>query len=105
MAIQEDNATFYGAFSDITMTPTSAFASTDQAAIEWAFAGTYTGQLPELLPWAGQPVALMGVDILQFTDAAITQNVSYFDGYGLLVQVGALPAPGAEESQEGTPTV
>lgn len=104
-AIQEDNVTFYSAFSEITMTPTSAFGSGDHAAVEWSFAGTYSGQLPGLPAGAGQPVGLVGVDILQFTDDAITHNVSYFDAYGLLVQLGALPAPGGEASPEATPAM
>jgi steroid delta-isomerase-like uncharacterized protein len=93
-AIRADEASFLAGFQDVTIRVTDAFAADDQGAVEWTFAGTYSGQLPGMPAGQGQVVRFRGASLLQFTADGITQHRQYFDAYTILVQLGALPAPG-----------
>jgi steroid delta-isomerase-like uncharacterized protein len=87
--------TFYAAFPDATMHYTNAFAAEAWAGAEWTFSGTYTGQLPDLPPGAGQPLTIRGVDIVAFAGDRVRGGRVYYDLYGFLVQLGVLPPPAA----------
>ena len=63
--------------------------------------GTYTGQFPGLPPGAGQVIRFEGASILELDGDRIRADREYWDSYGLLVAVGALPAPGAEATPAG----
>jgi steroid delta-isomerase-like uncharacterized protein len=101
-AIREDEATFLAAFTDVTIEVTNAFVSGDWGAVEWSFAGTYAGALPGMPAGVGQTVAFRGSSILQTGSEGIVRHTQYFDAYAILVQLGALPAPGSE-GEGGTP--
>jgi steroid delta-isomerase-like uncharacterized protein len=102
-AIRESEGAFLAAFTDVAIEVSNPFASGDMAALEWAFSGTYSGEIPGMPPGAGQPVAFRGASILQFTDAGIARHTQYFDALSILVQLGAMPMPGAEEAAAATP--
>ena len=74
---------------------TDAFVAGDWAAAEWVFTGTYSGQFPGLPPGMGQSVTIRGTSILQLEGGKIREERAYWDAYGLLVAVGAVPAPQA----------
>jgi steroid delta-isomerase-like uncharacterized protein len=86
----------FAAFPDVALELTSAFESGDWAAAEWVYGGTNTGELPGLPPGTGQPFSVRGTAIFELQDGQIRRSASYFDFYTLLVQLGVLPAPGAE---------
>jgi steroid delta-isomerase-like uncharacterized protein len=98
-AIREDEATFLAEFSDVTLQIPNAFACDDWAAIEFAFRGTYTGQLSGMPPGAGQTVSFRGASILHIGSEGIERHTQYFDAYSILVQLGALPAPDGAERE------
>jgi predicted ester cyclase len=102
-AIRDDESVFLAAFTDVLIKVSNAFASGNQAAAEWSFAGTYTGAIPGVPPGAGQTVAFRGSSILLFGPKGIIRHTQYFDVYSILVQFGALPAPDAGAGQP-TPT-
>lgn len=82
------------AFADGTARVPTAFAAGDQAVAEWVIEAHYTGELPGYPPGSGQPVTLRGVSLLSLADGAIARESLYVDVYGLLVQLGMVPAPG-----------
>ena len=56
--------------------------------IEATHAGTFQG-----LPATGKKIAMPGMTILRFAEAKCVERWSQADSLGLLVQLGALPAP------------
>src|SRR5215208_1673020 len=83
------------AFPDVVLELESAFVADDQAAAEFVYAGTYEGSLPGLPAGSGQPFSVRGAAIFELQDGKILHSASYFDFYGLLIQLGVLPAPGS----------
>jgi len=88
----------FAAFPDVKLELRSAFATGDWAAAEWVYAGSYEGTLPGLPAGAGQPFSVRGAAIFELQNDKIQRSASYFDFYSLLVQLGVLPAPGAEST-------
>jgi steroid delta-isomerase-like uncharacterized protein len=82
------------AFPDVMLELESAFAAGDRAAAEFIYAGTYQGSLPGLPAGSGQPFSVRGAAMFELQDGKILHSASYFDFYGLLIQLGVLPAPG-----------
>jgi steroid delta-isomerase-like uncharacterized protein len=83
------------AFPDVMLELESAFVAGDRAAAEFVYAGTYEGSLPGLPAGSGQPFSIRGAAIFDLQDGKILRSASYFDFYGLLIQLGVLPAPGS----------
>jgi steroid delta-isomerase-like uncharacterized protein len=85
---------FFTAFTDGRASVETAFAAGEQGAAMWTFNGRYTGQLPGFPPGADQPISFRGASILVLREGAIVRETQFFDVYGLLIQLGAAPAPG-----------
>src|SRR3954469_23009266 len=90
----------YTAVPDFTVDVTNGFVSGDQAVVEWVISGTYSSDFPGLPPAAGQHFTIRGASVFDLTNGKIRRYTEYWDAYGFLVQLGALPAPGAAP---GTP--
>ncbi|MDQ3693943.1 MAG: ester cyclase [Chloroflexota bacterium] len=88
-------ASHFAVFPDVALALSSAFVAGDWAAAEWTHGGTYTGSLPGLPPGAGQPFSIRGTAVFELEGDRIRRGASDFDFYGLLIQFGLLPAPGA----------
>ncbi|MDP9366878.1 MAG: ester cyclase [Chloroflexota bacterium] len=84
---------FFGNYTDAKITWGSVFATEEGATAEAVFEGRFTGQLPGLPPGEGQPVTVRSAHVYEFDGERIKGQTLYFDAYGLLVQLGALPAP------------
>lgn len=95
-AIREDEAAFLAAFTDVVIQVGNSFASGEWAALEWSFSGTYAGAIPGMPAGVGQTVAFRGSSILLAAAEGIERHTQYFDALSILVQLGAIPAPGAE---------
>jgi steroid delta-isomerase-like uncharacterized protein len=93
---------FFAAFSDARADVETAFATEDQAAATWSFTGRYTNQLPGFPPPAGQAVMFRGASILELREGMIERETQYWDVYGILAQLGAVPD--AASAAPGTPT-
>ena len=85
----------YTAVPDFTVDVTNGFVAGDQAVVEWddlrhlqrRFPGPATRRRPALLA--------PGASVFELTDGKIRRYTEYWDAYAFLVQLGALPAPGA----------
>jgi steroid delta-isomerase-like uncharacterized protein len=95
-SIREDEAAFLAGFTEVVIQVGNAFASGDWAALEWSFTGVYSGAIPGMPAGAGQTVTFRGSSILLAGSDGIQRHTQYFDALGILVQLGAMPAPGAE---------
>jgi steroid delta-isomerase-like uncharacterized protein len=90
----------FTAVPDFTVDVNNGFVAGDQAVVEWVISGTYSADFPGLPPAAGQHFSLRGASVFELTDGKIRRYTEYWDAYAFLVQLGALPAPGAAS---GTP--
>lgn len=93
----------FAALPDHTYELLSAFVAGDRAAAEFRWTATYTGTYPGLPPGTGQALSLRGAVFIELMDGRISREAHYYDAYALLVQLGLLPAPGAEDAPEATP--
>jgi steroid delta-isomerase-like uncharacterized protein len=84
---------FFAAFADASAKVEVAFAVGEHGAATWTFTGNYTGQLPGFPPGTGQPITFRGASMLDLRDGMILRETQFFDVYGLLVQLGIVPAP------------
>ncbi len=91
----------FAATPDIAYEVTDAVVTDDRAVLEWVVTGTLTADFPGLPPAAGQPFSFRGASVFELADGQIRRYTEYWDAYAFLVQLGALPAPGAAPS---TPT-
>lgn len=57
----------------------------------WTASGTHTGELAGIPP-SGRRVQFSGVSVYRFSDGTIVESWYVYDLFGLLQQVGALPA-------------
>src|SRR5215212_6994834 len=85
----------FTAVPDITFDVTSGFVSDNRAVAEWTVSGTYSSDFPGLPPAAGQRFSFRGASVFELADGKITRYTEYWNAYIFLVQLGALPAPGA----------
>ncbi len=89
---------FFGNYTDAKITWRSAYATEEGATAEAVFEGRFTGQILGLPPGEGQAVTVRSAHVYKFDGELIQGQTLYFDAYGLLVQLGALPAPDAAPS-------
>lgn len=75
----------------------------DAGAVDWTFTGHYTNQLPGFPPPAGQALAFRAATLFTLSDSRVVRTTEFYDFYGLLIQVGALPAPEGQGPAEATP--
>jgi steroid delta-isomerase-like uncharacterized protein len=88
-------AVFRSAFPDLRVTTEDIIAEGDKVVLRWTARGTHRGELPGL-PATGQEATLKGIDILRLAEGRIVERWAEYDNLGLLQQLGAVPAPGAE---------
>ena len=82
-------------FTDPSGAITNVIVGGDGAAVEWVFTGTYTGAYPGFPPGSGEEVVIRGTMIAELADGQIQRARQYYDVFGILLQLGAVPAPGA----------
>ncbi len=85
------------AFPDARFTPGAAAAQGDTVAGEFTFTGTHLGEYHGLPP-TGRPVRVEGVDLFRIADRRIARVRVHMDVFGLMLQLGAVPPPGALEA-------
>ena len=92
-AIRANIAALIGAIPDAALAVNQAFSTGDAGAIDWTFTGHYTNQLPGFPPPARQALAFRAATLFTLSGGLVARTTEFYDFYGLLVQVGALPAP------------
>ena len=66
-------------------------ADDGKVAIEADFAGTHTGEFAGIPP-TGRPLELRGINMFKVKDGRIVAQWAELDIFGLLQQIGAIPA-------------
>ena len=84
--------TILGAFSPLQFRLEDVVAEEDRVAVRWHQAGTHTGLFMGIPP-SGRQFTLTGIDIHQLRDGQMAEHWHEVDLYGLLQQLGAIPAP------------
>ncbi|MCD6029296.1 MAG: hypothetical protein K0S78_1470 [Thermomicrobiales bacterium] len=93
----------FTAAPDIAYEVTDIVVTDDRAVLEWVVTGTYTSDFPGLPPAAGQPFTFRGASVFELAGGKVLRYTEYWDAYTFLVQLGALPAPGAAPPSTPTP--
>ena len=86
-------AEFHDAFPDFVDTVDRQLAEGDLVMTQFTSVGTHRGALFGVAP-TGRRVEWMGIEVARIEDGKIVENWVSWDMYGLMQQLGALPAPG-----------
>jgi predicted ester cyclase len=82
----------FAAFGSPQLAFDEILESGDSVTIRFTMTGTHVGELMRVPP-TGRPIALRGITILRFEGHTVIERWSSADMLGLLVQLGAVPAP------------
>ncbi|MGH9166001.1 MAG: ester cyclase [Acidimicrobiales bacterium] len=83
---------FLDAFGDSRFPIDAVVAEADVVAVQHRLVGTHTGEFRGVAP-SGQPVSVPAIAVFRVTDGQVTQVSLHADLLGLLMQIGAIPAP------------
>ena len=84
-------AMYFNAFSEFRVQNADVIAEGDKAVLRWTARGRHTGPLMGMAA-TGKEVNLRGIDIIRVEGGRIVERWGEFDVFGLLQQLGALPA-------------
>jgi steroid delta-isomerase-like uncharacterized protein len=85
-------ATVGAAFSGARVAVDELIGEDDRIGARYTFQGTHTGEFMGV-PATGRAVAVPGQTVMHFVDGRCTERWQSLDALGLLVQIGAMPAP------------
>jgi steroid delta-isomerase-like uncharacterized protein len=83
-----------GAFSPLQFRLEDLVAEGDRVVVRWCQTGTHTGPFMGIPP-SGRQFTITGIDIHELRDGRMAEHWHVVDLYGLLQQLGAIPAPNA----------
>jgi len=86
-------AGFLSAFPDSRFPTDAILAEGDQVAVRHSFRGTHNGTFQGIPP-TGKPVVVPTIVIFRVADGRIAETWVNADVLGLMMQIGAIPAPG-----------
>ncbi len=89
---KENVSTYRAAYSDARITVDDQIAEGDKVASRWTARGTQTGEVAGIAP-TGKQVTVSGLTISRFEDGMVVEEWTTWDTLGMLVQLGAIPAP------------
>ena len=102
--IRRSLVAFFAAFENASIEHPDILAGPSQLAADtWKFSGNYVGTLPGFPSGDGQLLTIQGFTLIDIANDEIQRTVDYYDAYGLLVQLDALPAL-TPATPEATPT-
>jgi steroid delta-isomerase-like uncharacterized protein len=92
-------AAFLAAFDHLVFSVDDLLAEGDKVVLRWSAAGRHTGDyagIPptRVIPATGRAVSFSATDIYRVVDGRITEEWNTFDGYHVLLQMGALAVTG-----------
>ena len=82
------------AFPDVHITINDQIADGDKVVTRWTATGTHKGQLMGIAA-TNKHATVTGVDIARFHDGKVVEAWASYDMYGLLQQLGVVPAMAA----------
>jgi predicted ester cyclase len=91
-AVKELVAGYRAAFPDIHMTVEDQVAAGDEVTTRWKAIGTNDGDFWGMEP-TGRQATVTGITIDRFDGEKIVESWTNWDTFGLMVQLGAIPAP------------
>ena len=86
-------AMYRGAFPDVGLHIEDQIAEGDMVVTRFTAHGTHQGELMGIPP-TNKPITVTGIGISRIVEGRIRENWNNFDQYGMLVQLGVIPAPG-----------
>jgi steroid delta-isomerase-like uncharacterized protein len=81
-------------FSDARVTVDDQIAEGDRVATRWTGRGTHDGEIIGVAP-TGKEVTVSGLTISRVENGLVVEEQTEWDALGMLVQLGAVPAPTA----------
>lgn len=91
-AVRANFQTYLDAFTGAKITVDDQIAEGDRVATRWTGRGTHTGELNGIAP-TGKEVTVSGLTISRVEGDQIVEEWINWDTLGMLVQLGAVPAP------------
>lgn len=95
--VQQIESAFWQALPDSQITRTDQLIAGDSVITEGFFTGTHTGPFPTPqgeIPASGNPVNIRFASVKRVSAGKIVSEHLYFDQMELMMQIGAMPAPG-----------
>jgi steroid delta-isomerase-like uncharacterized protein len=89
-------SSFAAAFPDLHLTVDEVVATGDRTAARITYRGTHRGAF-QGIPATGRPVAFTAIEFNRMVGGKVAEHWVELDLFGLLQQLGAIPAPGAAE--------
>ena len=89
--------TYRNAFPDIHFTIDEQIAEGNTVVTRWTGHGTHNGELAGLPP-TGKPATVVGVGVDRVENGKVVESWGLFDQFGMLQQLGVIPAPGQSGS-------
>lgn len=83
---------YLAGFPDGRITVDEQFAAGDRVATRWTGRGTHQGELAGISP-TGKEVTVTGLSFYRFDGEKLVEDWTTWDTLGMLVQLGAIPAP------------
>jgi predicted ester cyclase len=83
---------YRAAFADAKITVDAQFAAGNMVATRWTARGTHTGEIAGLAP-TGKQATVAGITLSRFENGLLVEDHSNWDTLGMLIQLGAIPAP------------
>ena len=84
---------YRNAFPDIHFTIDEQVAEGNTVVTRWTGQGTHNGELAGM-PATGMPATVVGVGVDRIENGKIVESWGLFDQFGMLQQLGVIPAPG-----------
>ena len=85
---------FLDAFPDTHADIEAMYVEGDALTLRLRFSGTHTGTFQGIPP-SGRPISIGGITILRFGAQRCVERWAVADFLGLMIQIGAIPAPTA----------
>jgi steroid delta-isomerase-like uncharacterized protein len=89
--VKEFISSYRGAFPDARITVEDQLAEGDLVATRWSGRGTHEGELMGVEP-TGKQVTVSGLTISRLENGKIVEEFQNWDNFGLMQQLGAVPA-------------
>jgi len=83
---------YLAGFSNGRVTVDDQVAEGDKVVTRWTGRGTHDGEIAGIAP-TGKDVTVSGLTISRFENGMLVEDHTVWDALGMLVQLGAVPAP------------
>jgi steroid delta-isomerase-like uncharacterized protein len=87
------------AFPDHHTTIEDLIAEGDKVVVRTTFSGTHQGMFLGIPP-TGKPFSQRQIHVVRITDGKVTEHWAVHDDLGMMRQLGVIPGPGHERSEE-----